>query len=503
MRVPSLAFAACLCAIFAALTACAPIRGQGGAAAASGAPAGPPPPVREFRAAWVATVDNIDWPSRRGLPAAQARAELDAIVARAAELGLNALVLQVRPAGDALYRSELEPWSEYLTGAQGRAPDADWDPLAFAIDRCHRRGLQLHAWCNPFRAWHPSATSRPSPDHVLSRLPEACVRYGSLRWMDPGDERAVEWSLAVLCDIVARYDVDGLHIDDYFYPYPEGGAAFPDDASFGRYRARGGRLDRGAWRRSNVDTFVERLWRSVHEIKPWVQFGISPFGIARPGVPRGIAAGVDQFEHLSADVRRWLREGWLDYLAPQLYWPIDQKPQSFAVLLPWWHEQNERQRHVWPGLDGNRILLQKPPVRRDELAAQLALVRAAAPRSPGFVLYSFRALRDDAPALGGALRAQLGREPVLAPASPWLGDRTPAAPQARIELGREHHTLRWTADADVRFLVVQVRGANGWRTHAIVGAQNGAEGLPVDAKEVVVRTVSRTGALGEPVWPRW
>ncbi|MBL9079596.1 MAG: family 10 glycosylhydrolase [Planctomycetes bacterium] len=492
MRARPLALVAGLCLWLASCAVTA--RGQDRAA--------PPPIAREFRAAWVATVNNIDWPSRPGLSGAQARAELDAIVARAAELGLNALVFQVRPAGDAFYRSELEPWSEWLTGAQGRAPDDDWDPLAFAIERCHRRGLQLHAWCNPYRAWHPSAKSKPSPDHVLARLPDACVRFGSLRWMDPGDERAVEWTLAVLSDIVARYDVDGLHLDDYFYPYPEQGASFADDASYGRYRARGGKLGRSDWRRANVDRFVQRVHTAVHEIKPWVQFGISPFGIARPGVPKGIEAGIDQYEQLGADVLRWLREGWVDYLSPQLYWPIDQRPQSFAVLLPWWLEQNPRRRHVWPGLDAGRMLERKPPSRRDELADQLGLLRAALPRDPGFVLYSFRALRDDAPHVGTTLRREL-RGPALAPATPWLGTVPPPPPVARIELGDRHHTLRWTADGEARFVAVQVRSDGGWRTHAVLGAHNGAEALPADTKAVVVYAVSRTGQLSEPVWPRW
>ncbi|MBX3464075.1 MAG: family 10 glycosylhydrolase [Planctomycetes bacterium] len=463
----------------------------------------PPPIAREFRGAWVATVNNIDWPSRPGLPTARAKAELDAIVDRAADLGLNGLVFQVRPAGDAFYRSELEPWSEWLTGAQGRAPDGDWDPLAHAIERCHRRGLQLHAWCNPFRAAHPAGKSKPAPNHVLSALPSACVRYGAYGWMDPGDARAVEWSLAVLCDVVARYDIDGLHIDDYFYPYPEKGAAFPDDASYGRYRAGGGRLARADWRRANIDEFVQRLYRAVHEVKPWVQVGISPFGIARPGVPAGIEAGVDQFGQLHADVVKWLREGWLDYLAPQLYWPIDQRAQSFAVLLPWWLAQNPRQRHVWPGLNVVGMLARKAPHRPDELEQQVAQIRAASPRTPGFLLYSFQSLRDDAPHVGAALRTRLAREPALAPPVPWLGASPPAPPRASIELGRDHHTLRWTAAEAVRFLVVQVRDGNGWRTQAIVGAEVGSLALPADAKQVVVHAVGRTGVLSDPVWPRW
>lgn len=457
----------------------------------------PPPPLRrEFRAAWVATVNNIDWPSRPGLPTAVARAELDALVARAAELRLNALVFQVRPAADAFYRSSLEPWSEWLTGTQGKAPDEAWDPLQHAIDACHRHGLQLHAWCNPYRAWHQSARSSPARNHVLSKQPAACLRYGNYRWMDPGDERSAAWSLAVIRDIVTRYDVDGIHLDDYFYPYPEGGKAFPDDTSYARYREHGGRLSRSDWRRANIDAFVQELYATVHAEKPWVQVGISPFGIARPGVPKGIAAGVDQYEHLSADVGKWLREGWVDYLAPQLYWPIDQKPQSFAVLLPWWLSQNGKQRHVWPGLDTNRMAEGAPPVRSDELADQIGLIRAAS-QSPGFVLYSFRQLRRDLVAVGGVLRG-LQTELVLAPASPWLDATVPPSPVAEFERKRGL-AVRWEKSEAVRFVVVQVRSRAGWRTHAIVGAEVGVCEIPDGATSVALTAISRTGVASKTV----
>ena len=262
----------------------------------------PPPLPREFRGAWVATVDNIDFPSRPGLSAAQLRKELDTIVDRAAAVGLNALVFQVRPAGDALYASPLEPWSEWLTGAQGKAPDGNFDPLAYVIERCHARGLQLHAWCNPYRAGHPAGKSPPAKGHVRTKAPQIVRHYNKHDWMDPGEPLAAKWSLAVIQDIVKRYDVDGLHIDDYFYPYPVPGAngqdkPFPDDASYKKYQAAGGTLGRDDWRRQNVDTFVERMYREVHAEKRHVRVGISPFGIWKPGFPAGIT-GMDPTEKL-------------------------------------------------------------------------------------------------------------------------------------------------------------------------------------------------------------
>ncbi|MCA8974304.1 MAG: family 10 glycosylhydrolase [Planctomycetes bacterium] len=457
----------------------------------------PPPLGREFRAAWVATVNNIDWPSRPGLPTRDAKAELDAIVRRALDLGLNALVFQVRPAADAMYVSAREPWSEWLTGAQGRAPDERWDPLQFLIELCHRDGLQLHAWFNPFRAGHPSGKSRPASNHVRSQLPSVCIEYGGNVWMDPGDPRAADWSLAVILDVVRRYDIDGVHIDDYFYPYPEGGRAFPDDASFERYRSAGGRQPRADWRRANIDAFVERLYRDVHREKSWVQVGISPFGIARPGIPAGIKAGLDQYADLYADVEKWLREGWYDYLSPQLYWPIDQEPQSFARLLPWWLAKNVHAHHVWPGLNAGRALAGKAPWRRDELSDQITAIRNA-DSHPGHVHFSFRSLRSDAANVGGALRTKLYDGPVIAPPSPWLGTEAPPPPRARLETGRRADILRWDQDRHAHFIAIQVRDASGWRTARVVGAEVGHFELPIGSVAIALSAIGRTGIQSVP-----
>lgn len=472
------------CLLLAAGTACTQVTAQ---------ETPEPALLREFRGAWVVTVNNGDWPSRPGLPVPTLRAELDAIVQRSVELKLNALVFQVRPCADAFYASRLEPWSEWLTGVQGQAPAEDFDPLAYVITRCHEHGLQLHAWLNPFRARHERSKSPPAKSHVSQQVPQIVVRYGDYEWMDPGEPLAMRWSLAVVQDIVQRYDVDGMHIDDYFYPYPKDKLPFPDDASFQRYRAGGGQLARSDWRRSNIDEFVRRMYEIVHQARPWVQVGISPFGIARPGVPAGIKAGIDQYAQLYADVPKWLREGWLDYLTPQLYWPIDQQAQSFAALLPWWHAQNVQKRHLWPGINPGRMLEQKSPWRSKELADQISLIRAAGGTTPGHVHFSFRALRTDAAHVGGDLRDRIYREVVLAPAVPWLGEVPPRAPVARLESSAGRRTVRWTPDPDTRFVVVQVRTANGWSTHAIVGAATGRCALPVEALSVAVTAVSRTG----------
>ncbi len=452
----------------------------------------PPPLAREFRGAWVATVVNIDFPSKPGLSAAQLRSELDAMVARACELKLNALVFQVRPAADAFYKSKLEPWSEWLVSAQGKEPDGGFDPLAYLIERCHDRGLLLHAWFNPFRARHQDSKAAAHASHVTQKAPKICVPYGKYVWMDPGEPLAVKWSLATIQDVVQRYDVDGVHLDDYFYPYPEGKTAFPDDGSYQRYRDGGGELSRSFWRRQNIDDYVQRLYAIVHEAKPWVAVGISPFGIARPGVPKGISAGIDQYEQLAADVPKWLREGWVDYLTPQLYWPIDQQAQAFSVLLSWWHTQNPKQRALWPGINPGRALAMEKNWRADELAEQIALIRAA-DSAPGHIHFSFRALRKDAVNVGAALRDRVYREPVLGPAMAWLGGVAPKVPVARVEGSGAQRVVRWQADAEVRFVVVQVLERAGWRTLEVVGGRRVQVGLPEGVRAVAVTAVARSG----------
>jgi uncharacterized lipoprotein YddW (UPF0748 family) len=464
--------------------------------AASQASADAPPPVaRELRGAWVATVKNIDFPSRPGLLPAQLRGELDAIVARAVELQLNALVFQVRPCADALYASRLEPWSEYLTGTQGLAPADGLDPLQYVVARCHAHGLALHAWFNPFRAKHEDSTAPPHASHVRRKAPQVCVPFGKYEWMDPGEPLAVKWSLAVVQDVVQRYDVDGVHVDDYFYPYPQAKVAFPDDASYRRYRDGGGTLARPAWRRQNIDDYVQRLYAVVHDSKPHVAVGISPFGIARPGVPPGIQAGIDQYEQLAADVPKWLREGWLDYLSPQLYWPIDKKPQAFPVLLAWWHTQNPLQRALWPGLNASRALQGDWELARpDELAQQVGLIRGADRRQPGHVHFSFRALRERVPHVAGALQDRVYREPALPPALPWLGATPPPAVTAQLAAGNGE--VRWRADAAARFVAVQALGRNGWRTLRVLGADVGACPLPAGTLAAALTPVSRTFVAG-------
>lgn len=374
--------------------------------AASSVAAPPAVPPREWRAAWVATVANIDWPSKKGLSAEAQQAEIRALCDTAQRIGLNALILQVRPGADALYESSLEPWSEYLTGTQGQHPG--YDPLAVWLAEARLRGLELHAWLNPYRARHSTAKSAPAATHLSRTQPDWVKRYGDQLWIDPGEPAAAEHTLAVVRDLLSRYAVDGIHIDDYFYPYPVQDAAkndidFPDEPSWQKYLAGGGSLARADWRRYSVNRLVQRLYAVAHETRPGTRVGISPFGLPRPDLrPAGIT-GFSQYDKLYADVELWLREGWLDYLAPQLYWPRAQAAQAFDVLLQSWQALNPLDRPLHPGLFTSRIDSTPQSWQPDEVLGQIDSIRRLAPGS-GHIHFSLVALAQNRKGIADALR---------------------------------------------------------------------------------------------------
>lgn len=466
----------------------------------------PPAPEvqREFRGVWVATVDNIDWPSRPGLSTAEQQAELRAIFDRAALLNLNAVVLQVRPTADAFYVSPYEPWSAYLTGQQGQAPEPFYDPLAFAVEEAHRRGLELHAWFNPYRAFHPSAQGELSDKHISRTHPEVVHAYGDLLWMDPSEPIVVEHSLRVILDVVGRYDIDGVHLDDYFYPYPiddenDEHVPFPDSTSWMRAVAAGNTLTRDDWRRQSVDRFVEELYRRVKAIKPWVKVGISPFGIWRPGHPEGIE-GFDAYAEIYADARKWQQAGWVDYFTPQLYWR-DGGPQSYSALLDWWSEQNVADRHLWPGNYASRIgFTGNGRWEPDEIVEQVQITRAR-PGATGNVHFSMKVLRDTTSVLGQELAATVYGVPALVPASPWLGATAPAAPSLAVEraAGRVAVALTPGDEEPVWLWAMRTRRGADWSVDLVPGWKLThvlAEGTAAPPDEVVVAAVDRLGNEG-------
>lgn len=414
------------------------------AAASHGASAQPPrlelpdsaPPLvtREFRAAWVATVGNMDWPSKRGLSSADQQQELIAILDKLVALRMNAVILQVRPAGDAFYDSRIEPWSDFLTGEMGRAPSPYYDPLAFAVSEAHKRGLELHAWINPYRATDPS-TKNVSATHISRKNPELVRKYGPYKWMDPGDPVVRARTEKVVLDLVKRYDIDGVHMDDYFYPYREvrrhKEIPFPDNATWRRYRKGGGTLSRDDWRRDNVNRLVKELYERIHKEKPWVRFGISPFGIWRPGYPASVR-GMDQYTEIYADARKWLNEGWVDYFTPQLYWSVDKPQQSYRDLLEWWTQENSKGRNIWPGnYTGKIAFTNSAKWRTDEVLEQIRLTRAQ-PGATGNVHFSMTVFMQDPDSLDERLISETYLAPALVPASSWLATRGPAAPIIRV-----------------------------------------------------------------------
>ena len=457
----------------------------------------PPPPLREFRAAWIATVANIDWPSKPGLPVAQQQAELNSLLDRAAQLHFNAVLFQVRSVSDAFYASAIEPWSEYLTGTQGRAPEPWYDPLAFAVAGAHQRGLELHAWFNPFRAGHPLAKSPPAANHITRMLPELVRHYGDQTVLDPGEPPAQARALAAMLDVVKRYDVDGVVIDDYFYPYPQKNAVglyrdFPDDASWKRFGVASG-LSRADWRRDNINRFVFKLSQAIKSAKPWVQFGVSPFGIWRPKNPPPIT-GMDAYDKIYADSRKWLADGWVDYLAPQLYWAAAAPEQSFPVLFDWWRAQNVKGRHLWPGLADSNV---GTKFMVAEIPRQLQIIRQR--NDPGAVHYHLRSVLDN-PALAAAVYAQYSF-PALVPTSPWLNSTSPPPAKLSVSLQGKAAHVEWqdSPGRPAGWWLLQARTNGAWMTRIVPGPRTDVYLDNLSADAVALRAVDRLGNLSVPL----
>jgi uncharacterized lipoprotein YddW (UPF0748 family) len=474
----------------------------------------PPPAPREFRAVWVSTVANIDWPSKQNLNAQQQQAEAIAILDRAKAMNLNAIVLQVRPSADAIYASKIEPWSEYLTGTQGKAPQPWYDPLKFWVTEAHARGLELHAWFNPYRARHNIAKSPAAPNHISKTNPAAVKQYGKFLWMDPAEESASKQTLDVVLDVVKRYDVDGVHIDDYFYPYPieapsaagndtalDGKATkaeldFPDQPSWQRYLASGGKLDKASWRRDNVNRLIEAMYKEVHREKSWGRVGVSPFGLGRPDRrPPGIS-GFSQYDKLYADAETWLQKGWVDYLSPQLYWPVSQTAQAYDVLLDYWIGQNTMGRHIWPGMFTSRIGAPTRDYVPQEIIQQIGIARGR-PGAGGHVHFSMVALMENRKGITDQLMAGQYAQPALVPSSPWLGSTAPAQP--KVSAARAGHGLKLKLGGgnEDTLYAVWARFGGEWRFSVVPGAQRETviadDGKLGEASSVVVSAVDRLG----------
>ena len=398
------------------------------------------PRKREFRGAWIQCVNG----QFIGMSTQKMQQTLSYQLDELQKDGVNAIFFQVRAECDALYKSDIEPWSRFLTGKQGQAPSPMWDPLQWMIDECHRRGMELHAWINPYRA-KTKTTRALHLSHRLMKFPSSVFAYEGQFILNPGQPRNREYIISVVNDIVTRYDIDGIHMDDYFYPYPVAGKEIPDDRDFKQYN--NGITDRAEWRRDNVNMFVKECSESIHKIKPWVKFGISPFGIyrnKRAGVEVGSNTnGTQNYDDRYADILRGVNNGWVDYTVPQLYWEIGHKAADYQTLIGWWNRYASK-RPLFIGEDVERTVkaadLNNPNI--NQMPAKFALHQQQQ-NVQGTVLWYAKAAVDNIGNYGTMLRTNYWRYPALQPRMPFIDSKAPKKPKKLAVI--------WTADGPVLF----------------------------------------------------
>lgn len=463
--------------------------------------AGVPSVAREFRAAWVATVANINWPSEPGLPVKKQKEEAIHILESLAFFNFNAVVFQVRPQGDALYDSTIEPWSYFLTGKQGEAPDPYYDPLKFWINAAHKRGIELHVWLNPYRIHHISAP-KPSEKSMVYQMKEAAVHLKEgYWWLDPAKKETQKHTKKVVKDLLLRYDIDGVHFDDYFYPYESynNGDDFPDNKSWKKYQKEGGLLSRKDWRRDAVNQLVRDVYYLIKSYKPYVKFGVSPFGIWRPKHPKSIE-GMDQYDKLYADAKKWLNYGWVDYLSPQLYWRIRDEKQSFPVLLAWWQKQNTHNRFIWPGI--NDYNAAENARGADEIQNQIMINRGIENENPGVVHWSVQPLLNN-DTLQERLKATVYRKKALIPVLAWDA-KGAILPKPVLKKFQKHENIveiSWSklASNKSNFTVLQAKYGSYWevkivgKRHVLIPQEKKGENL----KKIELSFIDRYGRKGK------
>jgi len=418
---------------------------------------------REFRAVWIATVSNIDWPTNKNLTPQQQRNEYINILNQHYSTNINAIIQQIRPSCDAFYPSALEPWSEWLNGTQSAAPNPYYDPLQFMINEVHKRGMEFHAWFNPYRAVLNKNSSSVSASHVSIVHPDWVVTFGNYKWLDPGLPQVRDYVTAVIMDVVRRYDIDGVHFDDYFYPYPQTGVEFGDSATFATYPR--GFTNKDDWRRDNVDLLIQMLQDSINSIKPYVKYGMSPFGIWKNNTsdPLGSAtAGFESYYGIYADSRKWLEEGWIDYIAPQVYWSFDFTVADYSVLVPWW-AQNSFGKHVYIGQGAYKIgTSTQHPGWMDpaEMPKQIRLNRTI-PEVNGSIFFSSKSVRANPLHFQDSLKMTLYKYQALPPVMEWKDSIPPLPPvNLQVEMNQYRFSLTWEkplaavdGDTAVKFVI--------------------------------------------------
>ena len=400
-----------------------------------------PYPKREFRGAWIQAVNG----QFRGIPTEKLKQTLIDQLNSLQGAGINAIIFQVRPEADALYASQLEPWSRFLTGVQGQAPSPYWDPMQFMIDECHKRGMEFHAWINPYRV-KTSLKSELSANPLYNIHPEWFVTYNNQLFFDPALPESRRHICMVVADIVSRYDVDAIHMDDYFYPYPAKGMDFPDDASFARYG--GGFTNRADWRRSNVNILIQKIHETIRGLKPWVKFGISPFGIYRneKNDPLGSKTnGLQNYDDLYADVLLWARNGWVDYNIPQIYWQIGHPAADYETLVKWWAKNTEN-RPLFIGQSVMNTIQNADPKNpsMNQLPRKMALERAYQTIG-GSCQWPASAVVENAGKYRDALVQEYHKYPALVPVFDFMDDKAPGKVRKVKKVWTEDgYMLFWT-----------------------------------------------------------
>lgn len=406
-------------------------------------------PKYEFRAVWIATVNNIDYPSSKYLTTEQQKQEFINIITQQRKIGMNAVIVQIRPSADAFYNSKFEPWSEFLTGRQGAAPSPYYDPLKFMIEETHRQGMEFHAWLNPYRAVF-SPTASVAADHITKKHPEWFLKYGDKKYFNPGLPQVMNYLTGVVVDIITRYDIDAIHMDDYFYPYRIAGKEFPDYQAYVQY---GKGMSKDAWRRSNCDSIIKMVHNAILDYKPLIKFGISPFGVWRNSSmdARGsdTKAGQTCYDDLYADILLWLKNGWIDYIAPQLYWEIGHKLCDYETLLNWW-SANSYGKQLYIGHGVYRVYEKPTPAWKNsnELPNEIKLLREDI-NVQGSVFYSSKNVLYNPNGWADSLRFNYYRAPALIPPMNWVDTTTPEHPHiTHIHVDEDKTIQEFTVSGD-------------------------------------------------------
>lgn len=434
-------------------------------------------PIREFRAAWVATIANIDWPSRKDLTPAQQKQEIIHLFDLLKKNNFNAVIVQIRSAADAMYQSKYEPWSRYLTGTQGMAPYPFYDPLEFMVDEAHKRCLEFHAWFNPYRALTNAYRNPNPPNHITKTHPSWFVNYGKKKYFNPGLPEVQEYCLKIVKDVVRRYDIDAVHMDDYFYPYRIGKSEFPDLYTYRRFNKNN--LSRDDWRRENVNQLVKKLNREIKHIKPYVKFGISPFGVWRNASVDSVRgsqtrAGQTNYDDLFADVLLWQEKGWIDYCMPQLYWETGHKAADFGTLIAWWN-RNAYNRHIYIG-HGIYKLAGRRPVWNNlkEIEHQIDETRHFK-NIQGSAFYSIKFLKKNIYGINQMFQDRAYPSPALLPKMNWINGEVLPTPRVQIQ----HSTnglkmLKWRNNGKQQFAVYEIENSRNNYSKKLIGLTRGS-----------------------------